>query len=312
MTQRMTQFVDELPPDADSKISAAIRKAILKRTCGVKGQGKPNVVINSKNWPEPILKSKKKPESGPPSIFDFDEMEVARQICLIEFETYERIQPSELLNLNWSKDKTKHLAGNVLKMSGRSTDISNWIVELILEPARVKVRTERLARLIKLAGHLRDLNNYSALMALLGGFNNACISRLKFTREGLSKKNKELLETLEKLMSVESSSKNYRESLRSHPLPGIPYMGTHLSDLTFIEEGNPSEINGLINMFKRTLTFRVISELQRFQFTKYQFKPVSQIQNLFSDLPKKDDKKFNNEMFEKSLSREPRGASQVQ
>jgi len=113
-------------------------------------------------------------------------------------------------------------------------------------------------------------------------------------------------------MSVESSSKNYRESLRSHPLPGIPYMGTHLSDLTFIEEGNPSEINGLINMFKRTLTFRVISELQRFQFTKYQFKPVSQIQNLFSDLPKKDDKKFNNEMFEKSLSREPRGASQVQ
>jgi hypothetical protein len=60
--------------------------------------------------------------------------------------------------------------------------------------------------------------------------------------------------------------------------PCIPYLGVHLSDLTFIEDGNPDTIRGLINFTKRRFLFRVISEISRYQQNAYNLHPVPQIQ----------------------------------
>ena len=47
--------------------------------------------------------------------------------------------------------------------------------------------------------------------------------------------------------------------------PVVPYVGLYLSDLTFIDEGNPNEINGLINFSKRMLLYEVIQQVQQYQ-----------------------------------------------
>jgi hypothetical protein len=44
--------------------------------------------------------------------------------------------------------------------------------------------------------------------------------------------------TIEKVMNTQQSFKNYRTGLREANLPALPYLGVHLSDLVFIEEGN--------------------------------------------------------------------------
>lgn len=59
-------------------------------------------------------------------------------------------------------------------------------------------------------------------------------------------------------MSSESSFGRYRSSLRDARPPAVPYLGVHLSDLIFTDDGNPDYIGDhkLINMTKRILIFR--------------------------------------------------------
>jgi hypothetical protein len=41
--------------------------------------------------------------------------------------------------------------------------------------------------------------------------------------------------------------------------------GVYLTDLTFIEDGNPDYVNELINFSKRSLIYTVIAKIQQFQ-----------------------------------------------
>lgn len=107
-------------------------------------------------------------------------------------------------------------------------------------------------------------------------------------------------------MSPEGSYKNYRSALHNSNPPCIPYIGTYLSDLTFIDDGNKNTINGLINFSKRQLTYKVISEMQRYQQIGYYLKPVSDIQQILNEIPSFDEKSFSKKLYEISLQKEPR------
>lgn len=54
----------------------------------------------------------------------------------------------------------------------------------------------------------------------------------------------------------------------------IIYRGVYLSDLTFIDEGNPKIVNGLVNFRKKQLEYGVIVQVLRFQNHAYHFKLV--------------------------------------
>jgi hypothetical protein len=69
---------------------------------------------------------------------------------------------------------------------------------------------------------------------------------------------------------LQSNNKaGYRKLLRkimAESDPGIPYIGGQLSDLTFLEDGNKSEVEGLINVKKFHMIakqVRVIDQLQK-------------------------------------------------
>jgi len=247
----------------------------------------------------------------PLNVFDFDELEVARQLTLIEYEYYEKILPGELFGQSWSKEKTQHRSANVLSMINRSNDVSMWVAGLILEPARVKLRAKRFTTLVRIAEQLRNLNNYSTLMAFLAAINNSSVSRLRFTKQLLTRRTTETIKELEDLMSVEGSSKKYREALHKSNPPCIPYLGTYLSDLTFMDEGNPDFINGLINMGKRMLTYKVIAEIQSYQQVGYGLRVVHMIAKHVRNIPRRDEKNFSSTLYEISLAREPRHAEKV-
>jgi hypothetical protein len=49
-------------------------------------------------------------------IFEFDPVELARQLCLLDFEIYSVIGRSELLNQNWEKPDRAKLSPNITEM----------------------------------------------------------------------------------------------------------------------------------------------------------------------------------------------------
>lgn len=92
-------------------------------------------------------------------------------------------------------------------------------------------------------------------MAIVAGLNTSSISRLKFTQSA-AKQAVKTLKSLENRLSALGSYKDYRNMLKNFDPPLIPYIGVYIQDLTFIEDGNPDEIDDYINFHKRVLIYR--------------------------------------------------------
>lgn len=78
--------------------------------------------------------------------------------------------------------------------------------------------------------------------------------------------------------------------------------GIFLTDLTFIEEGNPNRIEELINFAKRRKIANVIREIQQYQQIPFVFEAVERMQVWLKETTVCDE----NELYKLSLLREPR------
>ncbi|MDP2438482.1 MAG: RasGEF domain-containing protein, partial [archaeon] len=241
------------------------------------------------------------------SIFDFPEDDIAAELTRIDTDIYQGLSASEFLGQNWAKEATQMKCPTIMEMITRFNAISMWVAFLILEPVGFQLRAKRFEKLIRIADVLLERNNFQTLMAFLGGMNNASVSRLKFTKEVLSKKAVAKLTELEKLMNMESSYAKYREALTQRQPPIIPYVGVYLSDLTFVEDGNPDQIDGLINFSKYQLAYDTISKIETYKVVKSTPSPSpenTEICRVLLDIPLHSEK----QLYEMSLEREPRGA----
>jgi hypothetical protein len=210
------------------------------------------------------------------------------------------------LNQSWNKPKLKHRSPNVLRTIARFNEISNWVASSILRVEKVRDRTRIMAKLIRIAEYLfRSLNNFNTAMAILAGLNYASVHRLKFTREEMPKHIQQVFNELQAALSSNQSYKEYRTLLSRANPPCIPYLGVYLTDLTFIEDGNPDYIYGLINFFKRKLVYTVISQVKQYQQAAYNLQPVYQISCLLWK-PAKERMMDEEEQYRLSLLREPR------
>src|SRR6266542_1349022 len=84
-------------------------------------------------------------------------------------------------------------------------------------------------------------------------------------------------------------------------------LGVYLTDLTFIEDGNPNTLKKsrqLINFSKRMKTAEVIREIQQYQSVPYCLTPVPEIQMFIrSHL---QDSRDVSDLYDQSLNMEPR------
>ena len=167
-------------------------------------------------------------------------------------------------------------------------------------------------------------------MEILSGINSSPVRRLKKTWEVciffylfqyfinlilfivLPKKElpnaaKTKLQYLESVMSHEGSYREYRTILHNCDPPTIPYLGTYLTDLTFIEDGNPDMDGHLINFDKRYKVAAVIGEIQQYQKIGYDFVPYSQVQYWLTKLESVDEE----EAYSISLKVEPRNTEEA-
>ncbi|KAJ3435491.1 ras guanine nucleotide exchange factor i-related [Anaeramoeba flamelloides] len=294
----VNEFIERNINDPDEKNLMEILKKAIKNQ--IKGDNKEK--INLQTPPEP--KVPKNIFSELLTLFDIDEEEIARQISIIDFDIFSKIRPAELLNCAWSKEKLKHRAKNVLKMTNRFNAMSEWVATLIIKPERVRQRVKVLKKFINIAHHLYNLNNFNSLISVLSGINSSAVHRLSFTFEELKPKLTETYEKLKTLTSGKDNYKNYREVLKKSELPCIPFLGFYQTDLTFIEDGNPDYIDGLINFSKRTLVYDIIFDIQNYQVKSYNLHPVYQIALFLNKFPRMDKKT----LYQMSLEREPRKA----
>ncbi|GKT94394.1 ras guanine-nucleotide exchange factor [Colletotrichum tofieldiae] len=215
-----------------------------------------------------------------PTILDFEPLEIARQLTIKQMTIFCSIMPEELLASQWMKKRGVD-APNVKAMSALSTDLSNLVAETILQYSEVKKRAAVIKQWIKVAHQCLELHNYDGLMAIICSLNSSTISRLRKTWDFVSVKRREMLRTLQAIVEPAQNNKVLRTRLHDHVPPCLPFLGMFLTDLTFVDIGNPAtkqiptlggdgcEENGggltVVNFDKHTRTAKIIGELQRFQ-----------------------------------------------
>ncbi|KAJ6244046.1 ras guanine nucleotide exchange factor a [Anaeramoeba flamelloides] len=234
-----------------------------------------------------------------------DELEFARQLTIYVSTLFRKIQPEELVTQAWSKTKLRHKAKNVLYLIKKFNDLVGYIETQIVIPDTVRGRAKKLSKFIRIGEHLLELNNFDSVMATVAAISSSSITRLKWTATEVSKSLWNKFDELEEITSSDNGFGIYRETLENAQLPALPYLGMFLTDLTFISDGTPDKIDGLINFSKRKLLFRTIEKITNFQLEGYNLIPIYQIQKLFdTSLNIKGDI----DMYQISLLREPRKA----
>jgi hypothetical protein len=169
-------------------------------------------------------------------VAQFDEAEVAEQLCVIAAAAYRAISPSELAGLRWSRAKHAVLARNVLAYAQSVERVSFWAATYVLAQNKIKERVRALGHVIAIAKELETRRNFSALMGLLNGLSLNSVARLKHTWEALPRKAHECYDALASYQNPSGSFKVLRDAMKVSAAGTLPYLGIYLQDLTSLDE----------------------------------------------------------------------------
>ena len=149
---------------------------------------------------------------------------------------------------------------------------------------------------------LKALNNLNGVMEVMAGLANASVKRLK---KAWARVDSKLIAEYDSLKALTSNFKAY-SMLRNHlhicKPPCIPYIGVSLTDLTFIEDGNEDDIDGLIHFKKRAMSAKIIQGLLQYQHEPYPFDVSLPIAHYLLNMECEDD----DTVYDLSLLAEPR------
>ncbi|TPX38376.1 hypothetical protein SmJEL517_g00194 [Synchytrium microbalum] len=235
---------------------------------------------------------------------DLDNDAIAQQLNLLEWETFSKIKPRDLVQHIWSKKHKGRHPPTITASIDHFNFISKWVQTRILLQKKIKMRAKTMIKFMKIAMALRNANNFNSLMAVLAGLNSAPIARLHNTRKLLVDRTTfQTFEALEKLMSSEKSFSAYRFALKRSELPCIPYLGLFFRDLLYIDEMNKDRRpDGTVNLPKFLLMGDTIMMIRNFQQRSYQVSRDPYITRVISDTPLMND----DDAYNTSLEMEPR------
>lgn len=212
--------------------------------------------------------------SAKPSDIDLlrvDPQVVAEQLTLLEEALFQAVDARELLQNAWSKADKETRAPNVLRISANFNRVSYFVTTHVVLGTTTEDRSLRHYYWGQVLKHCLSLNNVNSAAAVGSALQSVPVNRL--SKRHLLEVKAATQKALEQLSDLtRSNNSEYRrrmESFLSSGEPAIPKLAVHLTDLTFIEDGNPNFVDDLINMQKRHLVGKQIGPLEKLQGRPY-------------------------------------------
>lgn len=213
-------------------------------------------------------------------LLEFNGLEIAKQLTLLESQIFCSIGVNELMNGNYSSEKA-HLrrAGNVRVSVMFTNCLSGYVLESVLQPdISFHKRANILKTWLKVAISCLYLRNFNSLAAIITSLQSHLITRVTKIWEDLSEKYQELYDYLCSIVHPDRNYSVYRTKLKSfllandYNIPVVPYFSLFLQDLTFVSEGNASYRKAntflnqkLINIDKHLKLTRVMADIESLQ-----------------------------------------------
>eukprot|EP00045_Choanoeca_perplexa_P017920 m.271870 g.271870 ORF g.271870 m.271870 type:complete len:1515 (-) comp17673_c0_seq18:2871-7415(-) len=258
---------------------------------------------------EPDLLSAQSTSTKYNTIADVSATDIAQELTLLDWDLFAKVTAPELLA--WRKVQSAETSPNVWASIAHFNRVSCWAATLLCLESSLSRRAKLLKRLINVMQHLKKRHNFSSMLAILSGINNAAVYRLHFTFDKVGERYNNHLKKLNKLMSTERNSSLQRTAMAQSELPLIPYLGLFLSDLTMAHNGNPDYLKmadgrKLINFAKMQRFHSICSTIQHYQSMKYPFPSRPEVRQLFNDFSQS---MTDEDLYDLSLKLEPRNAT---
>ena len=232
---------------------------------------------------------------------------LAHQLALHERQLLGQVRQCELRQLAFAKKNKAELAPRDARRPLQQD-------EPVCRRARGAAAAARARRLfVSLAVLSRQLRNFNGVLEVVAALNSAAIYRLRRSWETVPQPALDDFRALDKLMRPERSHAALRAAMREDmAAPTVPYLGLYLTDLTFIEDGNPDTVAAAdgsgaerLNFAKCQMVAKALGEVAHFQRAVYAAPAQNMVLAFLRSLaPPNDD-----EIFQMSLAAEPREAN---
>ena len=179
-----------------------------------------------------------------------------------DFTILRQIEQTEYVD-HIFKIKSKFGTENLDEFSNLVNTETLWVVsELVREPNTTR-RSKMVKHFIKISKQCREAQNYNSMFAIVMGLNHPAVQRLKQTWERVPEKYSKFLTDLNAIMDPSRNFSRYRNMIKSESVkpPLIPVYPMVSKDLTFIDIGNKTKVDGLVNFEKMRLVAKEIRGL---------------------------------------------------
>eukprot|EP01106_Pelomyxa_sp_JSP_P013841 TRINITY_DN4244_c0_g1_i2.p1 TRINITY_DN4244_c0_g1~~TRINITY_DN4244_c0_g1_i2.p1 ORF type:complete len:261 (-),score=83.19 TRINITY_DN4244_c0_g1_i2:144-833(-) len=185
-----------------------------------------------------------------------------------------------------------------------------WAIWEILRQPQPKDRALAMHRILLTIDACYSIRNYNAAIALMSVLDNSAVHRLRGSLALLPPSTWDLYDKYTKMFNSQGNFKTYREILAASITPCIPYLGSYLTDVVFVSDGNPTLIpnTNLINFVKCRNLSNILKPLQQFQSVGPTFVTVGRYQEWLDKSAKEAATHSEQEFYDTSLEYEPQVA----
>lgn len=223
----------------------------------------------------------------------FESDNISQQLALISSESFFMIEKTEMLNQNYSKLSRNKNAIGITNCVHFFNQISLLVTSIIVNSKSISESSKKIEKFIDIAESSLKLNDFHSLFSILSGLNSSPVFRLKISWKNISVDSLKKFEFLQEIYSRDGNFKRIREMCSKAQSPKVPYIGICLTDLTFIEDGQPYYRKG-IHFYKRILLSKVIEKVEQDQKIKYDFEIDPDIKNFILHFkPDSEDECYN-------------------
>lgn len=223
------------------------------------------------------------------SLDDVVEVEIARQMTIVQYNIFSKICPPELCKKWWTSDEADLRSPNVRTMLRHWTRVQRWVIWQVVKQDNLKNRQKSYDRMVRIAECLRQLNNFDGTFAFYSGLTSKFLTPYQASH-------KRFLETTSKLREEKYQGEDsYATALQRCETirePCIPYLKYTLDSIERWEDMLPdTDSMNRTNFHKRRLLWQCICDIVPFQRTPYNLLPIFQIAVLlrFSGLPSEEE-----------------------
>lgn len=232
---------------------------------------------------------------------------LAEQICLFDFDNFQLLLPNELLTTNWSQDKKKEVAPNVMYISEAFNRLSRLLTLHIMLSKDFKEVVRRTDDVIQLSDNLKFLNNFNSAYSVHLAISNRWLREL-MEKAGISisSRAREAFDKQKATFAIDKGQYKLQQEQFKAPYPTIPFLGLYVQQILMVcERKHTTDKNNRINMDKFWDLEAILQKIITTRNYPYEgFRPNSKIQALLRSLPPtKKTEQYISERLDKFLKK---------